>query len=433
MKVERLKIHNLKRISDLDLAPQGSLVVISGKNGAGKSTVIDSIMIAIGGAKHIPAKPVKRGEDKALIEVDLGELNVKRTITPDGGSTLVVRNRDGVRQESPQGILDALFGMLTFDPQAFRNAAGPKRFEMLSELVGLKFEEIDGQIDVVYVERTAINREVKSFEARVLAQKEYPDAPKEEVSAAEILKEQQKAAAKNSENAQKRRKLEALQKWCGEQKGTVEGLKDQIDEAEKSLLRLKQRLAKETEELKMGEATVQGGVADCEKLIDIDLTPFVEKAKSVEADNAKVRANRAKEELRQQLKKKSDEAESLSNKIEKLEKQKREQITSAKYPVEGLALSDDRQVLFNGTPFDQASTGEQIRVSVAMGLAMNSKLNILLIRQGNDLDVDNLKLVAEMAEKAGAQIWIEKISSEGGAQVILEEGHVKGAEQKELV
>ena len=59
-----------------------------------------------------------------------------------------------------------------------------------------------------------------------------------------------------------------------------------------------------------------------------------------------------------------------------------------------------------------------------MGLAMNPKLRVLLIRNGNDLDADNLELVREMAAEADAQVWIERLDATGDVAVVIEDGEV---------
>jgi hypothetical protein len=92
--------------------------------------------------------------------------------------------------------------------------------------------------------------------------------------------------------------------------------------------------------------------------------------------------------------------------------------------VPGLGLSDDG-VTFGGLPFAQASSSEQLRVSVAIGLALNPKLKVLLIRNGNMLDDDSLKAVAAQAEEAGAQVWCEWVTSNPeGVSVMIEDGRV---------
>ena len=49
MRIVELKTENVKRIQAVEITPQGNVVVIGGKNGAGKSSVLDSIEYALHG------------------------------------------------------------------------------------------------------------------------------------------------------------------------------------------------------------------------------------------------------------------------------------------------------------------------------------------------------------------------------------------------
>jgi len=102
-------------------------------------------------------------------------------------------------------------------------------------------------------------------------------------------------------------------------------------------------------------------------------------------------------------------------------------IESADFPIEGLSL-DANGVLYNGIPFEQASSAEQLRVSVAMGFAMNPNLKVILIRDGSLLDDTNLAMIREMAKEAEAQIWVERVGKDKQASVIIEDGMIKEAE-----
>ena len=55
IKINELQLENVKRIKAVKLEPaQNGLTVIGGKNGQGKTSVIDSIAWALGGDKYRP-------------------------------------------------------------------------------------------------------------------------------------------------------------------------------------------------------------------------------------------------------------------------------------------------------------------------------------------------------------------------------------------
>ena len=49
MKIIRLKAENVKRLHAVEITPEGEVVVVAGKNGAGKSSVLDAITYALAG------------------------------------------------------------------------------------------------------------------------------------------------------------------------------------------------------------------------------------------------------------------------------------------------------------------------------------------------------------------------------------------------
>jgi hypothetical protein len=125
--------------------------------------VLDAIAMAFGGRDQIPAEPIRRGVDRAEVVVDLGEILVRRTFTAVGGGQLVVSNREGARFQSPQSMLDALVGRLSFDPLAFAREKPARQAEILRELVGLDLAPLDARRAVVYAERTAVNKRAASL------------------------------------------------------------------------------------------------------------------------------------------------------------------------------------------------------------------------------------------------------------------------------
>ena len=62
LKINHLEIENVKRVKAVRLEPtQNGLTVIGGKNGQGKTSVLDAIAWALGGDKFKPSTPEREG------------------------------------------------------------------------------------------------------------------------------------------------------------------------------------------------------------------------------------------------------------------------------------------------------------------------------------------------------------------------------------
>ena len=102
---------------------------------------------------------------------------------------------------------------------------------------------------------------------------------------------------------------------------------------------------------------------------------------------------------------------------------KAEALAGASFPIDGLAF-DESGVTYQGVPFSQASSAEQIRVSLAMAMSLNPKLRVIRILDGSLLDADNLALITEAAVTADYQVWIERVSDPSETAVVIEDGEV---------
>ena len=62
MKINTLEIENVKRVKAVKLEPSANgLTIIGGKNGQGKTSVLDAIMWGLGGEKYRPSVPQRTG------------------------------------------------------------------------------------------------------------------------------------------------------------------------------------------------------------------------------------------------------------------------------------------------------------------------------------------------------------------------------------
>ena len=219
MKIVELRAENVKRLTAVQIRPDGNLVEITGRNGQGKTSVLDSIYWALAGTRSHQSKPIRDGADEARIELDLGAMIVKRRFgqadTGNVTTQLTVESAEGARYSSPQKMLDSLLGSLTFDPLAFSRAAPREQWKTLSEFVtGIDFDEVERKNQRDYDARRQVNREAKEQRAAAAAIDVADDAPAEPVVVRQIAEELQKAQAENDRQAStardRQRELEAI-------------------------------------------------------------------------------------------------------------------------------------------------------------------------------------------------------------------------------
>jgi energy-coupling factor transporter ATP-binding protein EcfA2 len=413
MRIIRFEAENIKKLKCVQIVPDGSVVQITGPNASGKTSVLDAIFWALAGTKEMPEQPIRKGEKKAMIKLDLGEVVVTRKLTPNS-NTLTVEAANGAKFPSPQKMLDELLGKLTFDPLAFTRMDAKGQLAALRDVVKLDVDVDKLQRDskIAFDQRADFNRTVKSLEAQVTAIVYPDDTPAEKIDVAEILAEMDKAEEHNQVELQKERD-------AARRRDEIDRHKLEIERAKQELAAIQQRIANET-----------GYVAALEKMDNdpipdvIDKSVLRKKLSDSQEINGHVVKRQQREKLVAQLNETRDSADALTRLIEGNEKQRREAFERAKMPVPGLVFGEDG-IFFNDLPLNQASDAEQLRVSMAIAMAANPKLRVLRIRDGSLLDENSLALVEKMADAEDFQVWMEIVRTDSKVGVVMEDGEVK--------
>jgi len=156
----------------------------------------------------------------------------------------------------------------------------------------------------------------------------------------------------------------------------------------------------------------------------VDTDAITAQIDSAEGVNQKVRGNRKRAEIMAQAIVRTKEADDFTDQIMEIDREKQAAMAALEYPIEGLSISDDGTVEYNGLPFNQASGAEKLRVSAAIGLALNPKMGVFLVRDASLLDRESLAALQDFAEANGAQAWIERVGDGDECTVIIEDGEV---------
>lgn len=399
MKIIKLTAENVKRLKAVEITPDGTMQVITGRNAQGKTSVLDAIWLALGGgaAGRETPRPIRDGADTASVRLDLGDLVVTRTWTGEK-TALTVKTADGAGYNSPQAVLDALVGRLSFDPLEFTRLSARDQRAALLDLVDLDVDlpALAARRQKFYDARTEIGRTVKQLEGQVKGLGPVEKAPAEEQSASALLAEVRAVQQEAERQAGDRRAV-------AEHTAEVARYQEALDRARHSL------------------ADAEAAVAGHRPLPDA--AQLEEKLAQLEDTNRAVRRNADRAQFTERLTEARELYARHTAAIDEIDRAKADALAKADFPVEGLAF-DDSGVTYNGIPFAQASAAEQIRVSLAMAMSLNPKLRVIRILDGSLLDEDNLKLIADLAAERDYQIWVERVADGSNVGVVIEDGLV---------
>nr|WP_218681509.1 AAA family ATPase [Rhodococcus qingshengii] len=412
LRVVKLEVERFKRIRAVEITPDpnSSTVTIAGRNAQGKSSVIDAIWAALSGAAAVKGtsttRPIRDGENSARVTVDLGDIVVTRTWSGEK-TALKVESKDGAKYSSPQRMLDEMVGRLSFDPLAFASLPAKDQQSELLGLVELPFDPavLAGQRKSAFDERTDVGRTVKQLRGQLDGFPEIGDeVPDEPVSVAALVAELDTA-----------RELEVSIEVANDEIATARNILAETDRAISELREKENRWLEKLEETKARLAALPDR---------IDIEPIRSRIDNAETINAGVRQKQERQQVLDQLEDWREKQDALTARIAELDKRREDGLAAAEFPVPGLGFDEDG-VTLDGVPFAQASAAEQLRVSVAMAMALNPKVRIIRITDGSLLDSENLALIEEMAGANGFQVWIERVDESGSVGVVIEDGEVK--------
>lgn len=437
------------------------------------TSVLDAIWWAIEGATHIQASPIRRGENKARIRLDLGDLIITRRFSAqeDGGYTtaLSVETPDGAVFRRPQELLDKLVGALSFDPLAFSRMKPRDQFDALRKFVTeVDIADIDTQINAEYAQRTNVNRDLDRARTAADLIDVSDTPPAERVDEAALVTQLQEASDHNtvlerrtgnraraeSEIRQLREAADAaLASIDREVESKEQGHAKYVADLERQIAELSARITAADEQLiadrkqitddRNSVAAARRKQADALQA-QMDGAEPLPPSKDTAALAAEVTAaresNKALDAWEQQRARKAEharEAEALQKQSEELTaamaektQQKQAAIARAHLPIAGIGFGDGF-ITLNGVPFEQGSDAEQLEASVAIAAALNPRLRVIRIRDGSLMDPDALQRLEEFAERMDFQVWVERVDVTGDVGFVIEDGHLKQAPTQE--
>ena len=448
LRIVKLEAENIKALRAVEITPDGNLVEITGRNGQGKSSVLDSIWWALAGASAVDPVPIRTGETEARIRLDLGEIVVTRFFTErENGSTatkLTVATAEGANYPSPQALLDGLLGALAFDPLAFSQLPARNQYEQISSMVGLDFTNDDNLNRADFDARTELNRTAKSRRAVADMITVPADTPDEPVSVGAIVTRIRDAEAGNRELESERGRREGVRLDMDSRSLSAENLIKRAEEevcraleqavdliGRAEAVRVEAGARADRLRLQAAEANAQADEAAAELAAlppldaGTDTAAMQEQVTEAEEMNAWVRSKLRKVALLEESCVAGNKADALTDRMEQRRAKNRAAIEAANMPVDGLGMADGALTL-RGIPLVQASDAEKLDVSCVIAMRQNARMKVLRIRDGSRLDRASKARIAAMAAKFGWQVWMERVD-ESGVGIVIEAGEVANA------
>ena len=409
VKINSLEVENVKRVKAVKIEPtQNGLTVIGGKNGQGKTSVLDSIAWALGGEKYRPTKPQREGSvipPSLHIELSNG-LIVERK---GKNSSLKVTDPNGVK--GGQQLLNEFVEQFALDLPKFMSASNSEKAKILLRIIGIESQlaELNFEEQKYYNERHSIGQiadRKKKYAAEMTC---YDDVPNELISASELIQRQQEILARNGENQRKRYRVTQLTEQAERLRSQIEALNAQYTQILNDL------------------ETAQKSAED---LHDESTAELEESIRNIDEINRKVRANLDKEKAEDDAKQYAEQYDNLTNKVDEIRKARKNLLDNADLPLPGLSV-EDGELLYNGHKWDCMSGAEQLKVSTAIIRKLNPNCGFVLLDKLEQMDTDTLNEFGEWLESEGLQAIATRVSVGEECSVIIEDGYSNNIEAPE--
>ena len=418
MKINRLEIENVKRIHSAVVEPaQDGLTIIGGKNRQGKTSVLDAIAWALGGAKYQPSQATNTD---SAIPPRLKVIMDNGLVVERKGKNSDLKVTDPSGKKGGQQLLNEFVEELALNLPKFMEASGKEKANTLLQIIGVgpKLAKLDQKEKELYQERLYVGRTADQKEKFAREQPYYPEAPQELVSPSELIRQQQDILARNGEKARIRanateaeRKAEAAEQALSMAYGAAA-------EAEKRLEEAKAAYNKAMEEKEIA-------FSDAENAGDDESTAELEaNIADIESINIKVRANMNKIQAEEDAKEYRDQYTRLTQDIEDVRAEKTALLDSADLPLPGLSVMDG-ELIYNGQKWDNMSSAEQMIVSTSIVRKLNPKCGFVLLDKLEAMDLDTLKEFGQWLEDEGLQAIATRVSTGDECSIIITDGYTE--------
>lgn len=411
--ITALEAENVKRIKAVALTPAPTgLTLVGGNNNQGKTSVLDALAWALGGDRF---RPNAAQRDGAVAPAHLKVTLSNGVIVERKGKNSTLTVTDPTGRRSGQQLLNAFIEPLALDLPRFMEASDKEKADILLRIIGIGTElhVRDLEIKSLYDKRTftgQLAQQKKHFAEELIY---YPEAPKEPVSASDLIHQQQEILARNGENQRKRNQLVQLTDLLERQKKVVADLEFQLSTE-------KQRLTTMQADVKIAQTSA-------ENLQDESTAELEASIRSIEETNQKVRANLEKARAEDEAAQYASDYDKLTEAITQKRADRMALLNGADLPLPELSV-EDGALTYKGKHWRDMSGSDQLRVAAAIVRRLNPDCGFVLLDKLEQMDMTTLTEFGRWLEAEHLQAIATRVSTGSECQIIIEDGMVKDAE-----
>ena len=410
IKINALQVENVKRVKTVTLEPSADgLTVIGGKNGQGKTSVLDAIAWALGGDRYRPSNAEREGSTlPPHIKLELSNgLTVERS-----GKNSALKVVDTTGKRSGQQLLNEFVEQLAIDLPRFMQASNREKADTLLQVIGVgdQVHSLEVKEKEVYNRRHMIGQEADRKRKHADELPHYPAAPKDLISASQLIRQQQDILARNGENQRKRMRANQIEHEYGRASAHVSILRSQLADAEKQLQQL--------------EADLAVAQKDALDLQDESTEEIERSLQEIEQINIQVRANCDREKAEQDAAHYAQQYQDLTKELEEIRHDKYALLNSAELPLPGLSV-EDGELTYKGKKWDCMSGADQLICATAIVRAINPKCGFVLLDKLEQLDADQLHMFGVWLKSQKLQVIATRVSTGPECSIIIEDGFVQ--------
>lgn len=409
MKVQKVKIQNILGLETFEFEP-GRVTIVSGANGVGKSSVLESLKYALTGGSDATIK--RQGATKGEVVIVLDEATITRET--DKAATVDVTGVGPIRRVAE--FLKSRIDSLSFNPVQFLLAPKDKRTEWFLEMVPV--EVGDDELRAAGVEtlpplaRNGLDRIASAYKMAYDARTGANRALKEKRAAVAQLAEGLVDVAGVDVKALR----DGLTAMRVNLEVDVEAVKDRAAGLLKhSRERAQERIDAIKAELSQEETMIQEElVRETERLRTI-AQPAIEAA----AGNLAVAEEQAKraaqtEKTRELVARMTTEAAELeaesaarSATLDNLDALKRRALD--RLPIKGVEIRDG-EILVGGIPFDRVNTAARVQFVLNVAMLRKGSLPLVLLDGLECLDPETFEAFVNAAGSLDAQFICTRVT-----------------------